>query len=243
MRYYQRGALLGLAVGDAVGAAVEFKSPGSFNPVTGYRGGGPHRLGPGEWTDDSSMALALADSLGAAGWDLNDQARRYVQWWRHGKYSVNGTCFDIGITTQQALSRFERTGDANTSGDSSERASGNGSIMRLAPVPVRYAHLFPDQLEELIRYCIESSRPTHASPQCLSACAYFGLILTGLINGVDRDEALSPDWKPLAQLKQHQPLHSERRLVTNRACWACAASLWPGILQDTGRESSAGRVL
>ena len=67
----QRGTLIGLAVGDALGAAVEFKPPGSFEPVTGYRAGGPHGLGPGEWTDDSSTALALADSLGSAGWDLD----------------------------------------------------------------------------------------------------------------------------------------------------------------------------
>src|SRR6266481_9589435 len=82
-----RGALVGLAVGDALGAAVEFKSPGSFKPVTGYRDGGPHRLEAGEWTDDTSMALALADSIATAGWDLNDQADRYVRWWKTGEGS------------------------------------------------------------------------------------------------------------------------------------------------------------
>ncbi|MHB8903156.1 MAG: ADP-ribosylglycohydrolase family protein [Thermoguttaceae bacterium] len=205
----QRGALLGLAVGDALGAAVEFRSPGSFKPVTGYRGGGPHGLAPGAWTDDTSMALALADSIGRAGWDLHDQAQRYVQWWREGKYSVNGRCFDIGITTQQALSRFERTGDASTSGDRSGRASGNGSIMRLAPVPIRYAGLFPTQLDELVTYCVESSRPTHASPQCVSACAYFGTILAGLIHGIDRNEVLARDWASLRQLRTIAPLHPE----------------------------------
>jgi ADP-ribosyl-[dinitrogen reductase] hydrolase len=68
----QRGTLIGLAVGDALGAAVEFEMPGSFEPVTGYRAGGPHGLAPGEWTDDTSMALALADSIGEVGWDLDD---------------------------------------------------------------------------------------------------------------------------------------------------------------------------
>src|SRR5580765_7790894 len=129
----RRGTLIGLAVGDALGAAVEFKSPGSFKPVTGYRDGGPHLLKAGEWTDDTSMALALADSIATAGWDLNDQARRYVEWWKTGKYSVNGRCFDIGITTRGALSKFLADPDALTSGDSSEGASGNGSVMRLAP--------------------------------------------------------------------------------------------------------------
>src|SRR5207237_9084129 len=101
-----RGTLIGLAVGDALGAAVEFKSPGSFAPITGYRNGGPHRLEAGEWTDDTSMALALADSIASVGWDLNDQASRYVEWWRTGKYSVNGRSFDIGITTMSAPGNF-----------------------------------------------------------------------------------------------------------------------------------------
>jgi ADP-ribosylglycohydrolase len=81
--------------------------------------------------------------------------------------------------------------------------------MRLAPVPIRFANLFPGQLDELVTYCVDSSRPTHASPQCLSACAYFGLILAGLIHGLDRDEALAPTWEPLAQLKRLHPLHPE----------------------------------
>jgi len=128
----QRGCLIGVAVGDALGAAIEFRAPGTFKPVTGYRSGGPHGLAPGEWTDDTSMALALADSITCAGWDLNDQVKRYVTWWRQGEYSVNRTCFDIGITTRNDLVRFLDCGDVRRSGDSSERASGNGSIMRLS---------------------------------------------------------------------------------------------------------------
>jgi ADP-ribosylglycohydrolase len=209
MEDHQRGTLLGLAIGDALGAAIEFQMPGTFPEVTGYRGGGPHGLDPGEWTDDTSLALALADSISEVGWDLNDQARRYVAWWRKGEYSVNGCCFDIGITTRSALSRFEQTGDARTTGDPSEHASGNGSIMRLAPVPIGYANLFPDQLDELITYCIDSSRPTHASPQCLSACGYFGLILAGLTNGIEREEVLARDWEPLRRLVQLHPLNAE----------------------------------
>ena len=205
----KRGTLLGLAVGDALGAAIEFRSPGSFEPVTDYRAGGPHGLGPGEWTDDTSMALALAESMVEAGWDLNDQARRYVSWWRTGEYSVNGRCFDIGITTQSALSRFQRSEDARTSGDPSPRASGNGSIMRLAPVPIRFADLFLDSFEELARLAAESSLPTHASPQCLSACRYFAVVLAGLMLGLARDEVLAPEWAPLQQLCFIEPLHPE----------------------------------
>jgi ADP-ribosyl-[dinitrogen reductase] hydrolase len=207
MKDRQRGTLIGLAVGDSLGAAIEFKNPGDFDPVTGYRAGGPHRLNPGEWTDDTSMALALADSIATVGWDIDDQARRYVEWSQTGKYSVNGRCFDIGITTSRSLSRFQQTGSASSSGNTSESASGNGSIMRLAPVPIRYHRLFPSDIESLARFAEESSLTTHASEQCLSACRYMALVLTGLIHGKDRAEVLSPTWEPLARLKSIKPLH------------------------------------
>ncbi len=202
----QRGALIGMAVGDALGAAVEFKSPGTFAPVTDYRAGGPHGLNPGEWTDDTSMALALADSIAQVGWDLNDQAQRYCDWWRGGKYSVNGRCFDIGITCRSSLSRFTSTGDARTAASSDEYSSGNGSIMRLAPVPIRFAALFPGRIEELANFAEESSLVTHASPQCLSACRYFALILAGLMSGIPREEVLSSTWEPLEDLRRLKPL-------------------------------------
>ena len=210
----RRGTLIGLAVGDALGAAVEFQSPGSFAPVTGYRNGGPHRLNAGEWTDDTSMALALADSIGTVGWDLKDQADRYVQWWQTGKYSVNGRCFDIGITTRSALGKFTAKKDALMSGDRSDSASGNGSIMRLAPVPIRYAHLYPAKVDELSRLAEESSLPTHASDQCVSACRYLATVLAALIHGEKRDEILSPDWKPLQRLNDLKPLNPLIKEIT-----------------------------
>ncbi len=205
----QRGAFLGLAVADALGAAVEFQLPGTFESVAGYRGGGPHGLAPGEWTDDTSMALALADSIAEAGWDINDQAERYRKWWRTGAYSVNGRCFDIGNTTITALQRFEKTGDGSTSGDACGSASGNGSIMRLAPVPIRYICLFPDNIGDLVERAIESSLPTHASPQCLSACVYLSVVLCGLIDGRSREEVLDSQWEPMRRARRLAPFHAE----------------------------------
>ena len=211
----KRGSLIGLAVGDALGAAVEFRSPGTFPEVTGYRGGGPHGLAPGEWTDDTSMALALADSIADVGWDINDQAERYIKWWRTGAYSVNGRCFDIGNTTIAALHRFQSSGDARTSGDRSERASGNGSIMRLAPVPIRYSYMFPNGIGDLVERAVESSLPTHASPQCLSACVYMTVVLCGLLDGRPREEVLDPDWEPIRQASQIAPFHPEVQEVAD----------------------------
>lgn len=202
----QRGALLGLAIGDALGAAVEFMSPWSFAPVTGYRAGGPHGLAAGEWTDDTSMALALADSIAERGWDLNDQAQRYVDWWQRGRYSVNGRCFDIGLATRRSLERFCHTGNARTSGSRASQESGNGSIMRLAPAPIRFISLIVDDPHQLAELAAESSLPTHASEQCLSACRYMAVVLAALMRGVDRQEALA-NWRSIMAMKSS--LHPE----------------------------------
>jgi len=190
----QRGCLLGLAIGDALGQPVEFMERGSFPPITTYRSGGPHSLEKGQFTDDTSMALALADSICQKGWDLDDQIKRYVDWWQNGKYSVNGWCFDIGGTTQTSLSNYMETGDVLTCSDTHAASSGNGSIMRLAPVPIKYANLYPLSIQKLKRLGEESSITTHASKQCRSACRYLTAVLAALINGVPREEVLNPDW-------------------------------------------------
>jgi ADP-ribosylglycohydrolase len=155
------------------------------------------------------MALALADSIADVGWELDDQAERYVRWWRGGEYSVNGRCFDIGMTTGMALERFQQAGDARTSGDAHPRASGNGSLMRLAPVPIAYIQLHPGRLTDLAEKAVESSLTTHASPQCLSACAYFAVVLAGLMLGEPRERVLAPEWPPLAELRGWMTLHLE----------------------------------
>ncbi len=203
------GALVGLAIGDALGAAVEFQAPGTFPPVTGYRSGGPHGLAAGEWTDDTAMALALADSLLEVGWDLDDQARRYVDWWRRGRYAVGGVCFDIGVTTAAALAAFERGGDARTSGIAGESAAGNGSLMRLAPVAMAHARSFPDRLDVLVDRCAESSLPTHRAPQAVSACVVAGVALAALIDGEARETVLDPDWPVWDRVRRRAPIHSE----------------------------------
>ena len=110
LRNRYHGTLLGLATGDALGTTLEFRRPATFAPIDDIVGGGPFHLAPGKWTDDTSMALCLAESLiGRRGFDPLDQLERYVRWWRDGHLSSNGRCFDIGTTVRTALARFERT--------------------------------------------------------------------------------------------------------------------------------------
>ncbi len=202
-----RGCLLGLAVGDAVGITAEFMDRGSFPEITDMVGGGPFNLQPGEWTDDTSMALCLATSLiEAKGFDARDQMNRYCKWWHKGYLSSNGECFDIGVTTRWALMAFEDTGEP-FSGSTHPRSAGNGSLMRLAPVPIHY---FPD-LDKIIHYSGESSRTTHALQVCIDACRYFGFILYRALNGENKDTILSPP--------EHDFISSEEIILVSKGCY------------------------
>ncbi len=180
------GCLLGLACGDAVGTTVEFSPRGSFAPLTGMVGGGPFSLQAGQWTDDTSMALCLAASLVECNdFDARDQMERYVRWLEEGYYSSTGRCFDIGATTSQALHRYQRTGDP-FSGSADPYAAGNGSIMRLAPVPLFF---HPDRTAAM-HYAAQSSRTTHAAAECLDACRLLAAILHAALAGKEKEQAL-----------------------------------------------------
>jgi ADP-ribosyl-[dinitrogen reductase] hydrolase len=182
-RYH--GALLGPAVGDALGTTLEFRAKGSFEPIDDMVGGGPFGLEPGEWTDDTSMALCLAESLSGRGFDPHDQMTRYLRWWRDGYWSSTGRCFDIGITVASALSRFEATGDP-MAGSTDPRSAGNGSLMRLAPVPLRYAQ----DPAESVRLAGESSRTTHGAAEAVDACRYFAALIVAALAGRSKEELL-----------------------------------------------------
>jgi ADP-ribosyl-[dinitrogen reductase] hydrolase len=182
-----QGCLLGLAVGDAVGTTVEFRPPGSFPPVTAMAGGGPFHLKPGQWTDDTSMALCLGTSLVTKnGFDPIDQMDRYWDWYQNGYLSSTGECFDIGNTVRQALERYKHTGNP-FSGSTSPDMAGNGSLMRLAPIPIFY---FPD-LEKILNFAGESSRTTHGASECIEACQLFAEMLFQTLSGMSKDDILS----------------------------------------------------
>jgi len=199
-----RGALLGLAVGDALGTTLEFRAPGSFEPISDMVGGGPFDLKPGQWTDDTSMALCLAESLiERRGFDPSDQMQRYVRWWRHGHWSSTGRCFDIGNATRAALARYERTGQPYA-GSTDPTTAGNGSLMRLAPIAIAYAH----DPAEAVRLAGASSRTTHGAREAVDACRYFASLLVGAIRGVPKEELLAPRYEVVPGLWDEHPLTS-----------------------------------
>ncbi|MFZ6873816.1 ADP-ribosylglycohydrolase family protein [Undibacterium sp. Di27W] len=176
------GTLAGLACGDAVGTTVEFSARGSFTPVTDMVGRGPFGLQAGEWTDDTSMALCLAESLlSKDGFDAKDQMGRYLNWWKWGYLSSTGLCFDIGNTVRAALSRYASSGEPYCGLDD-PRTAGNGSLMRLAPVAM---FAYPD-IAAAVHYAAESSRTTHAAPEAIQCCQLLAALLCRLFAGCSK---------------------------------------------------------
>ena len=197
-----RGAILRLATGDALGTTLEFTTPGSFTPIEDMVGGGPFRLKPGEWTDDTSMMLCLAESLLAHGaFDPADQLSRYVRWKRTGHNSSNGRCFDIGGTVMKALARFERYSDPY-SGSTDPYSAGNGSLMRLAPVPLFFAY----DPELAISNAGLSSKTTHGHPEAIDACRYMAALIVGALHGRTKEELLLTRFSPKPGLWTAYPL-------------------------------------
>lgn len=200
-----RGCLLGLAAGDALGTTLEFRSPGSFTPLDDMVGGGPFSLAPGQWTDDTSMALCLAESLvQCLGFDLSDQLSRYVRWFRLGHLSSTGVCFDIGNTVRTALIKYERTGEPY-SGSRDPYSAGNGSLMRLAPVPMYFARTPAEAIDK----CGLSSKTTHGARAAVDACRYYGGLIVGALNGIGKEELLGERFSPENVYWETQPLVEE----------------------------------
>jgi len=177
------GALVGLAVGDALGTSVEFKKRGTFPPVTDMRGGGVFGLNPGEWTDDTSMALALGEAL-LKDTVLADPAtamNRWVNWYEWGMYSHNDRCFDIGNQTAAALSNWSMS---RSLPDEDTESAGNGGIMRLAPAVIAN---FND-MDTMLDVARRQSDLTHRNPQCRLIATGLARLMAALIVGQGKEE-------------------------------------------------------
>jgi ADP-ribosylglycohydrolase len=183
------GAMFGLACGDAVGTTLEFKSPGSFTPISDMIGGGPFGLQAGQWTDDTSMALCLAESLVHVGEShAEDQMQRYVAWWKQGYLSSTGKHFDIGNATRNALARFMQNGDP-MAGSTDPNSAGNGSLMRIAPVPLAYR----GNADSAIDIAAKTSMTTHAAIEAVDACRFMTVVMIRALEGASKEELVAED--------------------------------------------------
>ena len=183
---------MGLAVGDAVGTTNEFKWAGTFDPITDMVGGGVFGLEPGQWTDDTSMALCIADSLLAKGrYDSFDVMERYQRWYKEGYRSSTGTCFDIGNQVTRSLWDFREQQRVPTSAERTNSA-GNGAIMRLAPMVI--AGFRSRSPREVVATARLSARETHFSVEAEAATEVFAALLVGALLGWSPEQLMDVSW-------------------------------------------------
>ncbi len=202
-----RGCLLGLAVGDALGATLEGAARDTLPHHTEMLGGGPFGLEPGQWTDDTSLALALADSLLACdGLDPRDLMERFCAWREQGAYSCTGAYFSAGPTTWAALDRYRASAEP-LAGDTRPETASNGSIMRLAPIPIFYLDGDAETPARL------QSQVTHAAPVAMECCTHLARVLQKAIRDGERPA-------PSAQ-RSRDEIRS-----TGRAADTLEAALW-----------------
>ena len=235
-----KGALVGLACGDAVGTTLEFETRGTFEPISEMIGGGPFNLKKGQWTDDTSMALCLAHSLlTQKKFDAIDQMDRYCNWSESGYMSSNGKCFDIGLTVSAALRKYQQTKEP-FSGSTDPYSSGNGSIMRLAPIPIFYQ----TNKEVCIKYAGESSRTTHASDECVESCKLFSSLILNAFEASSKEEIFSlneysPNCKSIKQIANLDflSLNYEALQGSGYVVESLVSALWCFMQSDNFREA------
>jgi len=178
-----QGALLGLATGDAVAAATQYRRPGRFTPVGDLLGGGPFDLPRGGWSDDTAMALCLADSLiECAGFDARDQVERYRRWQREGYLSATGQCVGITAATARALAQA-RWRRQPFSGTHDPEVQDPEALSRVAPVAMYFFAPRQDAAERVAGHAAEAARTTSQAPAVLAACRALAEVLHAALSG------------------------------------------------------------
>jgi ADP-ribosylglycohydrolase/protein-tyrosine phosphatase len=182
------GSLLGLATGDALAAATQYRRPGSFAPVGDLLGGGPFDLPRGGWSDDTAMALCLADSLVESnGFDPRDQVERYTRWQSQGYLSATGQCVGITASTARALAMAHWRRQP-FSGSHDPTQLDPEVLSRVAPVVLFYFASGADAAN----FAAEAARTTCQSPPALEACRVLGAMVHTALSGTAKSAVLSP---------------------------------------------------
>lgn len=184
-----KNSILGLAIGDALGVPVEFKSREVLDrdPVIGMRGYGTHHQPIGTWSDDTSLTLATMDGI-VHGDDASGIMKRFCNWLYKGKYTAHDEVFDVGNTTGIAIRRFrDNPGIVPCScGLVTSESNGNGSLMRILPIAL--AHVKSDD-DMIIKMGMEGSSWTHGHMTSKLCCAYYCLVVAKLYNGFSIEES------------------------------------------------------
>lgn len=189
-------SIVGTIIGDALGATNEFTDKSNAKQLTTIVGGGPFDLKIGEWTDDTSMMLCILESIKEkVTLDTIDMANKLVQWYKDGKFSVKGYCFDIGSTTRRALDYYMQ--NKVFISEFSDQEAGNGSLVRLAPL-----FKFAEDLDQIRKYSIAVTKITHIHPDCVFASDYVATLIHFMSKHEDKYTAMAHTYDILKDIYQ-----------------------------------------
>ena len=196
-----KGSMLGLAIGDAFGAPVEFHQRDTFSPVKWYSKGGKFNLSIGEYTDDTAMALCLAQSLiDCKGIDQKDQLKKYLLWLETGYMSATGRSIGCGKTILRSLTKFKYNDCMECGNSRLKKGAGNGSLMRIAPIALFYSN----DLKVALKMAEKSSYTTHGLKICADACRIYVGLIFGTLNSMSKEELLNKQYfEYLCSLDEH----------------------------------------
>lgn len=227
-----RGAIYGALVGDALGVPVEFslRAERDADPVQEMRSGGYWRQLAGTWSDDGAMLLCTAEGI-CEGFSAERLGSLYVSWMNAGHWAARHKVFDVGRTTETALSRIAEGSSWAASGEDGEGDNGNGSLMRILPIGLRFRNA---EAATIMRHAADASRITHAHPRSLVACGFYSVVISEVVNGAALPEAIH---RALPVLSEAVATLPDERVVFGR--------LLGGRLAESPRESirSSGYVM
>ena len=232
--------LYGAIVADALGVPVEFKDRDYLkeNPVTDMTGYGTYNLPKGSWSDDTSMTLCLAESIGRLGKiDYADIMQNFSTWYKKAEFTPDHHVFDIGMTCQTAIENFRKGTEALECGLSDERNNGNGSLMRISPLPfyllIKYGAQAMDK-EESFELVHNISRLTHAHPISLIGCDIYCGIMLEIINGTKKEELLPKALPRIGTYVRNHPEYTEALSKYDRITHQSFAALPEKEIKSTG---------
>lgn len=205
-----KDGILGFAVGDALGVPVEFMDRGSFH-ITDMTEGGWHNQPSGTWSDDTSLTLALSDSIRCCKTiDYADIMDKFILWLYKGKYTASGKVFDVGITTTQALKNYTQGTIPIECGGKAENENGNGSLMRILPISFYLYQQKNSTIEDKMKLIHEISSLTHAHKRSLIGCGIYTMIALSLLeNEKSIYECVSDGIQTAKEYYEQKPEYSD----------------------------------
>lgn len=205
-----KAGIMGVCIGDALGVPVEFRSREQLkrSPVTKMRALGTHHQPAGTWSDDGSLTLCLADSL-CKGYDLEDIALKFLQWYNAEIWTPRGRVFDIGIATRQAIYKVSKGYTPQLCGGTSEFDNGNGSLMRIIPL-LFYVKDFP--IEKRFDIIKDVSSITHRHIRSVLACFIYLEFALEILKGKDKWEAYRAMQKTVREFLDCNPICSQNEM-------------------------------